>query len=147
MEPTDASVDEFIESVTSPRRRRDARTLVALMRRLTGEEPRMWGPSIIGFGEYRYRYDSGREGRAGAMGFAPRTASTTIYLPDGTGAHEERLARLGPHTASLVCVYIKDLEKVDLDVLEEVLLASYRNVTDGVFTKRARDSKVSSASG
>lgn len=140
MEPTDASVEDFIAGVARPVRRRDAETLVALMERLTGEKPTMWGPSIIGFGRYHYRYASGREGDAGAMGFSPRAAATTIYLPDGTGAHTERLARLGKHTSSLVCVYIKNLDDIDLGVLEEILLASYKAVTAGVFAHRAAES-------
>lgn len=140
MEPTDASVSDFIAGVAKPVRRRDAETLVALMERLTGEKPRMWGPSIIGFGQYQYEYPSGLEGIAGAMGFAPRAAATTIYLPEGTGAHTERLARLGPHTNSLVCVYIKDLEAINLDVLEEILVASYKTLTAGVFEYRAKES-------
>ncbi|HYJ49676.1 MAG TPA: DUF1801 domain-containing protein, partial [Microbacterium sp.] len=79
------------------------------------------------------------EGDAGAAGFAPRKPATVVYLPDGVGAHEEALERLGPHTTGLVCVYIKDLEAVDLGVLEGIVSDSYRNVTSGVWAKRARD--------
>lgn len=140
MEPTTASVSDFVATIAKPIRRRDAETMIALMHRLTGEEPVMWGSSIIGFGQYHYRYASGLEGDAGAMGFSPRSASTTIYLPDGTGNHTERLARLGRHTSSLVCVYITNLDNVDLAVLEEILVASYQAVTDGVFAHRARES-------
>ena len=88
----------------------------------------LWG-TIIGFGQYHYRYESGREGDAGAAGFAPRKAATVVYLPDGVGAHAEALARLGPHTTGLVCLYLKNLDDVDLGVLEEIVAASYRNVT------------------
>ncbi len=136
MEPTGGDVEEFIAGVTPAVRRRDAGTLVALMRRVTGEEPVLWGTSI-GFGEYHYRYDSGREGHAGAAGFAPRKASTVVYFPDGVGAHAEALERLGPHTTGLVCLYLKNLDDVDLGVLEEIVAASYRSVTAGVYTKRA----------
>ena len=138
MEPTGGDVDAFLEQVTPAKRRRDAGTLVTLMRRVTGEEPVLWGTSI-GFGTYHYTYESGREGDAGAAGFAPRKPATVVYLPDGVGAHAEALERLGPHTTGLVCVYIKDLEAVDLGVLEGIVAESYRNVTAGVWAKRARD--------
>ena len=138
MEPTGGDVDEFLARVTPAVRRRDAVTLVALMRRVTGFEPVLWG-SIVGFGEYRYRYESGREGRAGAAGFAPRRPATVVYLPDGVGAHTEALARLGPHTTGLVCLYVKDLATVDLDVLEQIVADSVAAVTAGTFAQRARD--------
>ena len=91
------AVRAYIEQVPSPTRRRDAVTLMELMARVTGEPPRMWGKSIIGFGEYHYKYESGREGDAPAAGFSPRKAAITIYLPDGIGAYAERLDKLGPH--------------------------------------------------
>ena len=143
MEATDRSVEEFIAGVTPAVRRRDAETLVALMRRATGHEPVLWTGGIIGFGNYHYRYETGREGDAGAAGFAPRKAASTVYLPDGVGAHADKLERLGPHTTGLVCVYLKDLSKVDLEVLEQVVGDSFRAVTAGTFTQRARDSAVS----
>jgi len=125
MEPNDNDVREFIAQVPAAVRRRDAETLLELMTRVTGEQPRMWGPSIIGFGAYHYRYASGLEGDAGAAGFSPRKASTTIYLPEGTAVHEAELATLGDHTTSLVCLYIKNLEKVDLGVLETIIARSF----------------------
>ena len=136
MEPTGGDVDAFIARVTPAVRRRDAGTLVTLMRRVTGHEPVLWG-TAIGFGQYHYRYESGREGDAGAAGFAPRKAATVIYFPDGVAAHAEALERLGPHTTGLVCLYLKNLDDVDLGVLEEIVAASYRSVTSGVYTKRA----------
>ena len=138
--PHDGDVDAFLATVTPKVRRRDADTLLALMQRVTGEPPVMWGPSIIGFGQYHYEYASGRQGDAGAAGFSPRKAASTVYLPDGTAAHQDLLARLGPHTASLVCVYLKDLSTNDLDVLEEIVRRSYAAVTAGTFTQRARES-------
>lgn len=140
MEPSDASVSGFISGVASPRRRRDAETLIDLMTRITGEQPAMWGPSIIGFGSYHYKYASGREGDAGAAGFSPRRAATTVYLPDGVGAYTGQLARLGEHTTGLACLYLKDLDKVDLCVLEEIITESYQRVTAGTFGQRAADS-------
>lgn len=137
MEPTGGSVEEFLEAVPGEVRRRDARTMLDIMQRVTGEEPRMWG-TIIGFGEYHYKYDSGREGRAGAAGFAPRKAALTVYLPEGVAQHRDALSQLGPHTSSLVCLYLKDLTKVDLGVLEQVITDSYRTVSAGGFGRPDR---------
>jgi hypothetical protein len=134
----DEDVQTHLERVTPAKRRRDAQTLVDLMRRATGEEPRMWG-SIVGFGQYHYRYDSGREGDAPAAGFAPRKAASTVYLSDGVGAHADALERLGPHTTGVGCLYLKDLEEVDLAVLEEVVARSYATLTAGTYGQRARD--------
>ncbi len=138
VKPTGGDVGAFIAQVTPEARRRDAGTLVDLMRSVTGEEPVLWG-TIIGFGSYHYRYESGRQGDAGAAGFAPRKASSVIYLPDGVGAHQEALARLGPHMAGVGCLYLKNLEAIDLEVLEQIVRASYRTVTAGIFGQRARD--------
>lgn len=139
MERTGADVGEFLAQVTPARRRRDAETLVALMREVTGLEPEMWNAGIIGFGDYHYRYESGREGDAGAAGFAPRKAATVIYLPDGLGHYGEELARLGPHKAAVGCLYVTDLEKVDLAVLRAILEASFARLTAGTHTQRARE--------
>jgi Domain of unknown function (DU1801) len=132
-------VRTYLEGVTPEKRRRDAATLLELVTRATGESPRMWFGSIVGFGQYHYKYESGREGDAGAAGFAPRKAATTIYLPDGVGPYREQLERLGPHTTGVGCVYIKDLDKVDLSVLEAIIAESYRTVTSGTYTLRARE--------
>jgi hypothetical protein len=140
MRDIDAEVRTFIDKVASPTRRRDAETLLELMTRVTGEPPRMWGPSIIGFGEYHYKYASGREGDAPAAGFSPRKAATTIYLADGVGAYPEHLERLGEYTTGVGCLYLKDLGKVDLGVLEAIVGESYRKVTSGPFGHRARES-------
>jgi len=138
-EYTDAPVREFIDRVAHPVRRRDAETLLELFSRVTGEEPRMWGPSIIGWGEYHYEYESGREGSAGAAGFSPRRAATTIYFPEGVGAHAEALAKLGPHSTGVGCLYLRNLDDIDLDVLESMVRDSYRTVTADTFGQRARD--------
>jgi hypothetical protein len=139
MEASDDPVTEFIEKVAHPVRRRDAETLLELLARATGQRPRMWGPSIVGYGSYHYRYPSGREGDTAAAGFSPRKSATTIYLADGVRSHPELLERLGQHTTGVGCLYIKDLEQVDLDVLEEIIGRSYAALTDGTYTKRARD--------
>jgi len=99
------------------------------MGRATGQPARMWAPSIVGFGAYDYRYESGREGDMAAVGFSPREASTTVYLVDGFEAYGELLDRLGPHTLGKSCLYLKDLATVDLTVLEELVRRSYAATT------------------
>lgn len=137
---TDADPQAFLASVTPAGRRRDALTMLELMREVTGLEPRMFGPSIVGFGEYAYEYASGHRGIAPAASFSPRKAATVVYLPDGFGAHADALAKLGPHTAGVGCLYLKDLTKLDLDVLAGILRASFETVTAATFGKRARES-------
>ena len=144
--PTDADVTAFLAAVEHPVRRRDAERLVRLMHRVTGEEPRMWGPSIVGFGTYHYRYASGREGDTAAAGFSPRKAATTVYLTDGVDEHAELLGRLGPHSVGKACLYVKDLDEVDLGVLEEMVRRSYTTLTGSpAFGKRASGPSAGSA--
>jgi hypothetical protein len=135
----DDAVRKHLDSVSSPTRRRDASTLMELMQEVTGLQPRMWS-TIVGFGEYHYKYPSGREGDAPAAAFAPRKAASTIYLADGVGAAGDLLAKLGPHTTGVGCLYIKDLDDVDLKVLKDIVARSYATVSSGVFGQRARDS-------
>lgn len=136
---TDAAVREFLDRVEHPVRRRDADTMLGLMTRVTGQPAKMWGTSIVGFGSYHYRYASGREGDAPAAGFSPRKPATTIYLADGVGAHAALIERLGPHTTGVGCLYLKNLDDVDLAALEAIVAASYRTLTSGAFGQRARD--------
>lgn len=131
-------VRAYLAGISAPVRRRDAETMIEVMRRATGREPRMWG-TIVGFGEYHYKYESGREGDAAAAGFAARKAATTVYIPDGVGAHADLLEQLGPHTTGVGCIYMKDLTAVDLQVLETIVARSYATATAGTYTKRARD--------
>lgn len=143
MNEVDESVREFVKAIEHPKRRRDAETLLEMMSRATGEKPRLWG-TIIGFGTYHYKYQSGREGDSGAASFAPRKPATTLYLADGVGAHADLLDRLGPHTTGVGCVYIKDLEAVDLKVLEAIVARSYATLTAGTYGLRAREGGQSS---
>jgi hypothetical protein len=127
--PTDASVDDFITSVEGEARQADCRTLVEMMRRVTGAEPVMWGPSIVGFGAYHYRYASGREGDWMLTGFSPRKRELTVYVMAGFKGADETLARLGKHrTSSGGCLYIKRLADIDLEVLEELVAASVQRL-------------------
>ncbi|WP_223585743.1 DUF1801 domain-containing protein [Microbacterium sp. OVT16B] len=130
MKPTGDDVAGLIARSSPAIRRRDAETLTALMQEITGREPATWG-TIIGFGSCHYRYPTGTEGDSGLLGFAPRKAATTIYLFDGVAAHTEALAALGPHTTGAGCLYIKDLEQIDLDVLRGILERSLAWVEAG----------------
>ena len=121
---TDASVDAFLAGVADEGQRRDADTLIALMQRLSGYPPRLWGPSIIGFGSYHYKYDSGREGDSLRIGFSPRKGQTVLYIVDGFPRHADIMARLGKHKTGKSCLYIKRLSDVDGTVLEELCKAS-----------------------
>ncbi len=127
----DADVDEFLASVKNDTRRQDSQRLCELMASVTGEPPRMWGASIVGFGTVDYTYVSGRSGVWMAIGFAPRAAATTIYLMDGFESYADELAKLGPHSIGKACLYIKRLEDVDLGVLEGVIRRSFASVSAG----------------
>lgn len=130
MKPTGDDVAGLIARSSPAVRRRDAETLTALMQDITGREPQTWG-TIIGFGSCHYRYPTGTEGYSGLLGFAPRKAASTIYLFDGVAEHTEALAKLGRHTTGVGCLYIKDLEQVDLDVLRGILERSLAWVEAG----------------
>lgn len=126
---TGASADDFLAAVEHPVRRRDAFRLRELMTELTGEEPEMWGPTIVGFGRYHYKYDSGREGDSAAVGFSPRKASLSLYGLSAAPEAAELLARLGKHKVGAGCVYINKLEDIDEDALAALILAGYRYYT------------------
>ena len=122
--PSATSVEDFLAAVQPPQRGDDARAVAALMQRVTGETPRMWGPSIIGYGHYHYRYDSGHEGDMCRLGFSPRKAQLVLYLLTGFDSEAELLARLGKHSTGKSCLYVKELADVDIDVLEELMRRS-----------------------
>ena len=127
---TTENVSRFIEAVPDVRRREDAKTLRALMERAIGEPPRMYGPSIVGFGHYRYRYESGREGEAGVAGFSPRGRELVVYLPADPPDKDALLARLGKHKMGKCCLYIKRLEDVDMGVLEQLVVRAARAIKE-----------------
>jgi hypothetical protein len=120
--PTQLSVAAFTDALTVESKRSDAKALVKLMQGATGEKPKMWGPSIIGFGSYHYRYESGREGDAPLLGFSPRKAATVLYGVMGFRESEALLAKLGKHTTGKGCLYIKKLADVNQKVLETLLV-------------------------
>ena len=119
--PTQISVSAFISKITYPTKRADANTLVKLMRGATGEPAKMWGPSIIGFGSYHYKYESGREGDMPLVGFSPRKSATVFYLGLGSGGYDTLLARLGKHSTGKGCLYINKLADVDQKALEGLI--------------------------
>ncbi|GGD09306.1 DUF1801 domain-containing protein [Pyruvatibacter mobilis] len=123
--PTRASVNAFLDGVAPARRQADARVALEIYRRVTGLEPVMWGPSIIGFGERRYTTDAGRAGRVPAACFSPRKANMTFYVRDSFPEAETLYARLGKHRRSVACLYINKLDDVDLAVLEEIIARQY----------------------
>ncbi|MBH5322259.1 DUF1801 domain-containing protein [Aurantiacibacter sediminis] len=129
--PTSVEVTEFIESVDHAGRREDAKVLDALFRRVTGEEPQIWGPSMIGYGTYHYKYDSGREGDFLRTGFSPCKAKHSVYLMGGycedvtAKRNEELLAKLGKHSRGKSCLYINKLADINLNVLEELVRVNW----------------------
>lgn len=127
-QPTKVPLATFLKTVTPEVRREDARVLDTMMQRVTGEKPVMWGPSIVGYGSYTYRSPAGTTGVWPATGFSPRKAALTVYLMDGCDFYAKDLAKLGKHTSSVSCLYIKKLADIDLKVLEKVLKASYQRV-------------------
>ena len=122
--PTDVSVESHLAALANEEQRNDAQRLVALMRRVTKQEPRMWGPSIVGFGSYHYKYASGHEGDSALAAFAARGRELVVYIAESFEGRDALLAKLGPHKTGKVCVYIRRLANVDLKVLEKLVAQS-----------------------
>ena len=122
--PTKLSVAAFVDTLTDPVRRSDAKTLTELMQNAAGEKPRMWGPSIVGFGSYHYKYESGREGDMPVIAFSPRKAATVLYGLTGFSEATALLAKLGKHSTGKGCLYIKKLADVDQHTLEALIVKS-----------------------
>ena len=130
--PTQVSVEDFLAAVEPASKRVDAPVLDALFRKVTGEPPRMWGPTIVGYGQYHYRYDSGHEGDMCRVGFSPRKAKHSLYIacscdgPEGA-EYEALLGRLGKHsTGNGGCLYVNKLADIDLGVLEEMIALGWK---------------------
>lgn len=126
--PTGASVEDFLQSVEPERKAVEAQELDRLFRNATGYQPQMWGPSIIGYGRYHYRYASGREGDYLATGFSPRKARHSIYIMPGYQGYGSILARLGKHKLGKSCLYVNRLADIDLDVLGELIRAGLKDL-------------------
>jgi hypothetical protein len=125
---TSASVSAFLDSVADESVRKDCRTLVQMMKKATKAQPKMWGPSIVGFGDYRYKYESGREGDWFRAGFSPRKNALTLYVMSGIPKHAELMSKLGKHKIGKGCLYIKHLSDVDMKVLEQLIERSVKSL-------------------
>src|SRR5688500_8411506 len=125
---TEASVEEYLDTIEDPGRRADCAAISALMKKVTKFEPRMWGPSMVGFGNYHYRYATGHEGDAFLAGFSSRKPEIVVYIADGFESREELLQQLGKHRTGKVCLYFKRLSDIDVGVLEKIIKASVADV-------------------
>jgi hypothetical protein len=128
---TEVDPGAFLASVEPPAKRDDGQVLDALFRRVTGEPPKMWGPTIVGYGTYTYRYDSGRGGTMCRTGFSPRKAKHSLYIMDCGDRDDETafaplLARLGKHSRGKACLYVNKLSDIDLGVLEEMIALGWK---------------------
>ena len=125
---TSASVSAFLDSVADESVRKDCRSLVRMMKKATKAQPKMWGPSIVGFGDYRYKYETGREGDWFRAGFSPRKNALTVYVMSGFPKHADLMAKLGKHKTGKGCLYIKQLADVDVRVLEQLIERSVKSL-------------------
>ena len=125
--PNNASVTEFLKTVENETRREDSFVILEKMKEITGKPAVMWGNSIVGFGSYHYKYDSGREGDMLITGFSPRKQNLTLYILDGFGGYQELLSKLGPHKTGKSCLYIKKLSDIDMDILTELISTSFKH--------------------
>jgi hypothetical protein len=121
---TDASVESYLSGIVDESRRKDCEDVSAMLAKATNEQPKMWGTSIVGFGIYRYKYESGREGETPLAGFASRKGDITLYLESGFPGREKLLAKLGKHKTGKGCLYIRKLSDVDRNVLEQLIVDS-----------------------
>lgn len=126
----DADVDAFLATVDDETKRADSMVLKDMMERLSGEPAKMWGGSIVGFGRYHYKYESGREGDFMLTGFAPRKQQLSLYIMPGFDPYQDQLAKLGKHKTARSCLYIKRLSDVDMDILEEIVADSLKRMRD-----------------
>jgi len=125
------SVEDFLDGIADEKRRQDCFTVLELMKKLTEQEPKMWGASIVGFGNYKYKYKSGREGEWFVTGFSPRKQNLTLYIMSGFTRYDELLAKLGKHKTGKSCLHINKLEDVNLQILEEMIESSVSIVNKG----------------
>ena len=126
---TQNSVIDFINTVEDLTKRNDSFELVKLMQEQTGYEPKMWGPAIIGFGSYHYKYASGHEGDAPLVGFSPRKDAVSLYLCSSFESKEELLLKFGKHKAGKGCIYIKKIADIDIEILKKMISYSVENLT------------------
>jgi hypothetical protein len=123
---TIASVSDFVRKLTDEQRRKDAQSIIKIMKEQSGFEPKMWGPAIIGFGSYHYKYESGHEGDAPLVGFSPRKSEFAIYLTSQFDKREELLKQFGKHKSAKACIYFKKLEDINIDVFKKMITNSIK---------------------
>lgn len=123
-----SSVQEYIASLDE-QTAKDSKVLIEMMQKISGHEPKLWNVGTLGFDTYHYKYDSGREGDGLVIGFYPRKNKISVYLMDGTARYSELLTKLGMHTTTGYCIYIKNLKDIDLSILEQTLQLSYKHIT------------------
>ena len=123
---TKVSVEKFIDTVKDEKKRNDCFIISNMMKKITGEDPKMWGPSIVGFGKYHYKYESGREGEFFITGFSPRKSNLTLYIMSGFKKYESLLTKLGKYKNSGSCIYLKTLDDINLKVLETMISDSVK---------------------
>ncbi len=126
--PTKANVSQFLKGIEDEQKRRDAREVLALMKEITGKRPKLWGTSIVGFGTYHYKYQSGREGDWPVTGFSPRKQNLTIYIMPGFSRYPSLMKKLGKYKTGKSCLYLKKLEDVDLKVLRQLVSQSVKDM-------------------
>ena len=134
--PTTESVKEFINKIADEERRADCFAVAKIMEEITGEKPKMWGPSIVGFGTYHYKYASGREGDWPVTGFSPRKKDLTLYLMMGFEKHGELMQKLGKHSRAKSCLYIKRLSDIHVPTLKKLIKASVKQLDAYVLSRR-----------
>ncbi len=125
--PTKVTVKDFLNTIEDETMRDDCLTVAVMMEKITKEKSVMWGPAIVGYGKYHYKYDSGHEGDACIIGFSPRKSSLTLYVGREFAGFDELMGKLGKHKMSGGCLHIKKLSDVDMKVLKEIITASYNN--------------------
>lgn len=123
-----ASVEKFLKTVKDEQKRLDSFKILDMMKKITKEEPKMWGPSIVGFGKYHYKYESGLEGDWFLTGFSPRKQNLTLYIMSGFKRYNELMKKLGKHKTGSSCLYINKLENIDMKVLKELISESVKNM-------------------
>jgi len=123
-------VEDFINAVDNEQKRKDSWDMIALMKKITGSEPKMWGSSLVGFGSYHYKYESGREGDFFITGFSPRKAAFTVYIMPGFSEYADLMEQLGPYKTGKSCLYLKNLDVIDRGILEQIISISVDDMRD-----------------
>ena len=136
--PTNESVKDFLNRIPEADRREDCFAIAEIMEEITGEKPKMWGPSIVGFGTYHYKYASGREGDWPITGFSPRKKDLTVYIMMGFEKHDELMKKLGRHSVGKSCLYIKRLADIDVPILKKLIKTSVKELKAYTKTQRAK---------